>query len=119
SRPLLLPVRTCGSPYPDSILPRPLAGVLDAWGESARGWLADGRRDGCDGEYREGSGEDSWNRSRPGLFGAKGITARTGLPDGGRISDDFHLFRVDWSPGRVEFYLDNRSYSVVTRGELP
>jgi beta-glucanase (GH16 family) len=55
----------------------------------------------------------------PGYSGAKGITSRTGLPGGGRISDTFHIFRVDWSPHKIEFYLDNIAYAAVTRDDIP
>ena len=55
----------------------------------------------------------------PGYSGAKGITAQTGLPGGARISDEFHVFRVDWSPDSVEFFLDNSSYAKVRRSDVP
>jgi beta-glucanase (GH16 family) len=55
----------------------------------------------------------------PGYAGAKGITAPTGLPGGAQISEDFHIFRVDWSPDAIEFSLDGSSYRKVTRSTLP
>jgi beta-glucanase (GH16 family) len=55
----------------------------------------------------------------PGYSGDKGITARAGLPAGGRVSDAFHLFRADWSKDKIEFYLDNLPYRAVSRGDIP
>jgi beta-glucanase (GH16 family) len=54
----------------------------------------------------------------PGYSGATPLTAIFTLPDGS-FSDDFHLFAVEWEPGSVRFYVDDKLY--LTRGpkDLP
>ncbi|HLY19941.1 MAG TPA: glycoside hydrolase family 16 protein [Bryobacteraceae bacterium] len=37
----------------------------------------------------------------------------------GRFADDYHVYAVEWSPGRVEFLVDGKSYYVVTPASLP
>jgi beta-glucanase (GH16 family) len=51
----------------------------------------------------------------PGYSGGKGITAQTALPGEVRFSDDFHVFRADWSRDGIEFFLDGASYTKVER----
>ena len=54
----------------------------------------------------------------PGYSGGNGIGAQTALA-AARLSDDFHVFAVDWSPDRIEFFFDGRSYGQVTAARLP
>lgn len=36
------------------------------------------------------------------------------LPDGSRFADDFHVFALEWAPGRFEWFVDGVSYLVQT-----
>jgi beta-glucanase (GH16 family) len=38
---------------------------------------------------------------------------------GQRLSDDFHLYAVEWEPGVVRFFLDSNSYATFTLAEWP
>ena len=54
----------------------------------------------------------------PGYSGAKGIGKPYAI-DSGRFADDYHVYAVEWSPQRVEFLVDEKSYHVVTPASLP
>jgi beta-glucanase (GH16 family) len=55
----------------------------------------------------------------PSYSGAEGIAAAYGLPSTQRFADDFHLFAVEWEPGTIRFYVDNKLYETRTRADLP
>jgi len=48
-----------------------------------------------------------------------GITARYELPHGDLFYKAFHRFAVEWSPDRIEFFVDGVSYETVTPASLP
>ena len=54
----------------------------------------------------------------PGFSGDKSLGAPYALP-GGSISDDFHLFAVEWEPNEIRFYVDGRLYETRTPADLP
>ncbi len=41
------------------------------------------------------------------------------LPGGASFADDYHLYAVDWSPGKVDYYVDNALYATYTPSSLP
>ncbi|MEV4437183.1 glycoside hydrolase family 16 protein [Streptomyces sp. NPDC049585] len=49
---------------------------------------------------------------------AQGIERHTRLGAGGRLSDDFHTYRVDWVPGRITWYLDGKAYGSASADRL-
>jgi beta-glucanase (GH16 family) len=55
----------------------------------------------------------------PGYFGSKAITGKFELPDGGRLSDGFHDYAVEWEPNVVRWYVDNQLYETRTPADLP
>jgi beta-glucanase (GH16 family) len=58
----------------------------------------------------------------PHYFGGNGLWYDYKLPDGGRIDDGkFHTYGVIWSPGMVQFYVDNPAnvYFVRDSSDLP
>ncbi|HTU43642.1 MAG TPA: glycoside hydrolase family 16 protein [Bryobacteraceae bacterium] len=55
----------------------------------------------------------------PGYSGAHGISASFSLPGSPPLSRDFHIYGIEWSPERVEFFLDGKSYQTVTPASLP
>jgi beta-glucanase (GH16 family) len=48
-----------------------------------------------------------------------GISEKFTLPDKRRLSDDFHVFSIDWQRDSVEFFVDGNSYLTVTPAKLP
>jgi len=40
-----------------------------------------------------------------------GVSAAYSLPDGKKLSDDFHVFAVEWEPKQIRFYVDDILYS--------
>ena len=35
------------------------------------------------------------------------------------VSDDFHLYAVEWEPGTVRFYVDSNLYATFTQSQWP
>ncbi|MDH3622481.1 MAG: glycoside hydrolase family 16 protein [Myxococcales bacterium] len=54
----------------------------------------------------------------PGYFGAAPITTAFRLPDGESFADDFHVFAVEWDPGRITFSVDSQVYRIVNSSEV-
>ncbi|HTL67926.1 MAG TPA: glycoside hydrolase family 16 protein [Lacunisphaera sp.] len=55
----------------------------------------------------------------PGYSGKHGISKSTRLPAGQRFCDAYHVFAVDWSPGRVAFSCDGAVYHTRSPADLP
>ncbi len=55
----------------------------------------------------------------PGYSGARGINKAISLPDGASLSDNYHVYSVEWSPGRIAWYFDGRLNHVCTPADLP
>jgi beta-glucanase (GH16 family) len=55
----------------------------------------------------------------PGYSGKHGISRSVVLPDGAALGDAYHVFAVDWTPGRIAWLLDGDVYSAVTPSDLP
>lgn len=55
----------------------------------------------------------------PGYSGGGGLSRTTQLPGGGSLADGFHVFAIDWQPGRVAFLLDGEPYHTVVPTSLP
>jgi beta-glucanase (GH16 family) len=55
----------------------------------------------------------------PGYSGAHGISAPYSLPGSPPLSEDFHIYSVEWTPGRIEFFIDGMSFHTVTPASLP
>lgn len=55
----------------------------------------------------------------PGYSGDDGIDIAYSLPDDGRFTDDFHVFRVEWIPGKIEWYVDDTLFQTLTIDDVP
>lgn len=55
----------------------------------------------------------------PGYSGQHGISKAITLPGDVSLADDYHVYAVEWSPGRIEWFLDGISYHVLTPAALP
>lgn len=54
----------------------------------------------------------------PGYSGVGGIGGSTTLASG-KLSDDFHLYAVEWEGTTIRFYLDNQLYATRVLQDLP
>ena len=54
----------------------------------------------------------------PGYSGASPITSTFRLPDEGSFADEFHVFRVEWDPGRIAFSVDDEVFNIITTPEV-
>ncbi|MBK9053907.1 MAG: glycoside hydrolase family 16 protein [Chloroflexi bacterium] len=55
----------------------------------------------------------------PGYSGANGISGSFQLPNGQRLSDDFHLFAIEWEPEMIRWTIDDIPYFTLTPDSLP
>ena len=55
----------------------------------------------------------------PGYSGQNGIGAPYSLPNAGKFSDDYHVYSVEWSRGKIRWLVDGRSYQTLTPKDLP
>jgi beta-glucanase (GH16 family) len=51
--------------------------------------------------------------------GGDGIGASVTLPSGETVSDDYHVYAVEWSQNSIEFFVDGVSYETRTPASLP
>ncbi len=55
----------------------------------------------------------------PGYSGGNGIGKSAALPLGRKVSDDFHVYAVEWAQDSIEFFVDGVSYHKVTPASIP
>nr|WP_321464440.1 glycoside hydrolase family 16 protein [uncultured Desulfobulbus sp.] len=55
----------------------------------------------------------------PGYCGSEGIGGAYALAGGQAFKDNFHLFAVDWQPGRILWYVDGFRYFSLSREQIP
>jgi beta-glucanase (GH16 family) len=54
----------------------------------------------------------------PQYSGADSFSRETELPDGGSFADAFHVYRIDWDPGQIRFYVDDELYQTRSTAEI-
>lgn len=55
----------------------------------------------------------------PGYSGGQPLTGQHALPGGGKLSDAFHLFAVEWEKDVIRFYLDETLYQTKKAADVP
>ena len=55
----------------------------------------------------------------PGYSGQHGISKSTVLPEKAEFSQAYHVFAVDWKPGKIEWLLDGKIYHTLSPANLP
>ncbi|HUS35164.1 MAG TPA: glycoside hydrolase family 16 protein [Verrucomicrobiae bacterium] len=55
----------------------------------------------------------------PGYSGAGGIGKAHTLPNGKAVSDDFHVFAIDWSENKITWLVDGNAYFTLTADKIP
>jgi beta-glucanase (GH16 family) len=53
----------------------------------------------------------------PGYSGAQGVSKR--LDAGADVSEGFHVYAVEWSPGSIRWYFDGEEYSAASASDIP
>lgn len=54
----------------------------------------------------------------PGYSGGDSISRDFFLPSGETFADDFHLFAVEWDPGRITFSVDGEVYGIIKSADV-
>jgi uncharacterized protein (TIGR03437 family) len=87
----------------------------------AVGWPTCGEIDIMEnfGTFHNNASINNGTAHGPGYSGAGGIGKSYTLPFGEKVSDDYHVYAVEWSPGSVEWFVDGVSYLKVTPASLP
>ncbi len=47
------------------------------------------------------------------------LTSKFSLPNNPNLSDDFHLYAVEWDPQTIRFFIDQNNYATFTRSQWP
>ncbi len=55
----------------------------------------------------------------PGYSGSKSIGGSITLSDGTTVSDDFHVFSVEWTRNEIRWFFDGKNYKTITRTDIP
>jgi beta-glucanase (GH16 family) len=55
----------------------------------------------------------------PGYSGGNPLTGTYTLTGGGKLADDFHVFRVEWETNTVRFYVDETNYETRKNTDVP
>jgi len=55
----------------------------------------------------------------PGYSGASSVGASTTLPGNVSLAAGYHVYAIEWSPGKVEWSIDGTVYHTVTPANLP
>jgi beta-glucanase (GH16 family) len=54
----------------------------------------------------------------PGYSGAQGPTASYAMPGPAKLTDDFHVFAVEWETNVIRWYFDGQLYSSKTPADI-
>jgi len=54
----------------------------------------------------------------PGYSGGEAVSGNFRLPEGETFADDFHVFAVEWDPGRITFSVDDEFYHIVRSADV-
>lgn len=82
------------------------------------GWPAAGEIDIMEHFGRE-PGVIQGSLHGPRYSGGNAITRRYPLPDGARFEDDFHVFAVEWTHDRINWFVDSTLYQSIKRDYVP
>ncbi len=54
----------------------------------------------------------------PGYSGGTAISGRYVLPEGA-FNDDFHVFAIEWNPGSITWFVDDRPFQTIDSEDIP
>src|SRR5260370_27980667 len=86
---------------------------------TADGWAKCGEIDIMENVGKEPGINHGSLHGRSSRNATSDLTKTIALPAGKRLSDDFHLYAVEWEPGVVRFYLDSNLYATFTSAQWP
>jgi beta-glucanase (GH16 family) len=55
----------------------------------------------------------------PGYSGNQAISGKTNLASGAALADGFHVYAVEWTTNRIQWFLDGKQYFSVSPDTLP
>lgn len=85
------------------------------------GWPTCGELDIMEnfGTYHNNISINNGTAHGPGYSGGNGIGKSITLPFGEKVSDDYHVYSIEWSQDSVEWFVDGTSYHKITPASLP
>lgn len=54
----------------------------------------------------------------PGYSGGAAISGDIELEGGETFADDFHVFAIEWDPGRITFFVDDEAYNIIRSADV-
>ena len=64
-------------------------------------------------------GTDHGTIHGPGYSGGNGIGGTYTLPGGAKLSDDFHIYAIEWTTNQIKWFLDTNQFFTATPASLP
>ena len=71
------------------------------------------------GTYNNNAYVNNGTAHGPGYSGNGGLTKVYTLPFGRKVSDDYHVYAVEWSQDSIRWFVDGVAYHQVTPASLP
>ena len=85
---------------------------------ASKGWPRCGEIDIMENIGRE-PGTNHGSLHGPGAKGTASLTSILTLPAGQKLSDDFHVYAVEWEPEAIRFYVDASLYATFIPQQWP
>ena len=64
-------------------------------------------------------GTDHGTMHGPGYSGGNGIGSTYTLPGGAKLSDDFHVYAIEWTTNQIKWFMDSHQFFTATPASLP
>ena len=84
-----------------------------------KGWPKCGEIDIMENNGREPSINHGSLHAPSSVAPTSDLTSTISLPAGQKYSDNFHVYAVEWEPGKVRFYVDANNYATFTQSQWP
>jgi len=86
---------------------------------STAGWPKSGEIDIMENIGKEPATNHGSLHGPSSLKPTSDLTSTFSLPPGQRLSDDYHLYAIEWEPSVARFYFDSTLYATFTPSQLP
>ena len=71
------------------------------------------------GTYNNNASVNNGTAHGPGYSGGSGLTAAITLPAGETVSNDYHVYAIEWSQNSIQWFVDGVPYHTVTSASIP
>jgi uncharacterized protein (TIGR03437 family) len=71
------------------------------------------------GTFNNNASVNNGTAHGPGYSGANGLTAAITLPAGETVSNNYHVYSIEWSENSIQWFVDGVAYHTVTPDTVP